>query len=686
MLMLTLGGLALKSNPKAGINKILFAFGVSTVLWMYCLYLGFFFATPADRELALLFFRLTFGFGSVTSALLAAFFYIFPNKKNGIPKFVQLILILGATAIFLLAVFTPFIYESIEIAQEQLIVEDKLGSLYAIFPIYFLGNYLLAIFFAIRQIRNQSGINKARVLLASIGLFTTFTFTILSHIILPIFNIYAFQLEAGILPIFILITSFYAITKYRFMDIKFNLFKTLQFIAAFGLAISAEYFAHIYLLSRIKIEPFFTATMDIIIIFSSLFLGHLLLQTKFCQQCFNVNSVDYFRKSAEKLSRQRASYKTINELNKDLQKTFCREIGISFARVIILNSTTKNHYPELVAHCHHHHQVLVTREIQFFYLERNKNCPYLLELSDLGEVCLPLFYHQDQLAGFFVLGQKSDSSLYTEEEITAIEKLSSYLNFEVSSTLYGSELRAEVKEKTSKLAAQNKKNKELVRQQSDFIAVVAHELRTPLTIALNYFDSFKESLSSEHPKDAELSVAESALENLQKLIQKIFNVQQYDLDKVKLHSEKIDLVGFLTAIYENFLPLVKAKKLDFVFEHNLPTKQNPLIEIDPVQMRQVVQNLIRNALQFEPKKIIRLILETENKNMLIKIIDDGLGIPELKKQQIFKKFQSNPALQGKGIGLGLYLCQKIIDLHKGQIWIEDTPGGGATFVVSLPLE
>jgi len=96
-----------------------------------------------------------------------------------------------------------------------------------------------------------------------------------------------------------------------------------------------------------------------------------------------------------------------------------------------------------------------------------------------------------------------------------------------------------------------------------------------------------------------------------------------------------------------------------------------------------MQNILTNAYKFTPENgKIRLSAQKYNRNILIKISDSGEGIPENFRKSIFEKFKTNGSA-GTGIGLGLYVCKKIIDLHKGKIWAENSELGGAAFCVEL---
>jgi two-component system OmpR family sensor kinase len=113
-----------------------------------------------------------------------------------------------------------------------------------------------------------------------------------------------------------------------------------------------------------------------------------------------------------------------------------------------------------------------------------------------------------------------------------------------------------------------------------------------------------------------------------------------------------------------------------------------LVTADSDQLRQVLNNLISNADRFNPTgQPIELKLDAGADKLLIRVVDHGEGIPDAVKERVFERFfrsDSSRARDTGGSGLGLAIAKAIVDSHSGRIWVEDTSGGGATFVVELP--
>jgi signal transduction histidine kinase len=214
--------------------------------------------------------------------------------------------------------------------------------------------------------------------------------------------------------------------------------------------------------------------------------------------------------------------------------------------------------------------------------------------------------------------------------------------------------------------------------------VTAHEFRTPLSVALFQIQDLLDSYEHSPEVNEDIKKVEIALGNLKDLTQKLFDVQKYDLNKMEYNPVKLDIVEYISDIYNGFKPSAAEKHIDLNFENHIKGKLP--IDLDAPQFRQVIHNLLNNALKFTPSKGGKIIIDlsSDSKKVFIRISDNGKGISEDEKKKIFEKFHAEKHSTAAGIGLGLYLCFKIVELHKGNIYVEDSPGGGASFIVELP--
>ena len=236
-----------------------------------------------------------------------------------------------------------------------------------------------------------------------------------------------------------------------------------------------------------------------------------------------------------------------------------------------------------------------------------------------------------------------------------------------------------------------KKNVELTKAnelKNQFIGMAAHDLRNPLNIILSYIEFMINDSKNLSIKKHEEFLREiySSSEFMLKLVEDILDVSKIESGKIELHFEKIDIVSLLkrNIRLNNFFAAKKRIKINF---NSSLTKK--IIEIDSKRMEQVFNNLIGNSIKysFQDSEINVGIYEEDN-SIIVSIKDTGLGIEEDMLNKIFDPFQTAkiPGTAGeKNSGLGLAIVKKIIDGHKGYIWVESKLGKGSEFFCKLPI-
>lgn len=682
----SIGFLALKQNYTSPINRSFFFFALGTTLWMVSLYLGFYFAAPETIELSNTFFRIAFAGGVVFIFSLTRFFYLYPNKTVSFPRIFEHLFLLASAVLFYVCTFTPLVYESVVILENGEL-SDILGKWYSLFLGYTFFNYGVEIFLSIKKIRKTRGLEQKKIILAFVGLFTFIFLVIMTNAILPLFDIIIFQAEAVSFSLLFLIPGYYSIQRYRFFDFSFVSLKIGRYIILISAFVVIDTVLLVLLETQINKEYSFYAH-----IFSGLTALFIFFKLEKIFPEFISSSFREFRYTLDQLKSSIYYCNNYSELLKKIETTFILRLHFSSVQLFLIREK-KNHIQIPIYYADHFSRsieqkklkVLVSEELK---LQKEKN--YLEKMKKLNaSICFPL-YLDTKLIGFFLLGNRSNKKSYSREEINELMKAKQFIELCFINILLQSDLKEEndlmkqlIHEKTKNLKKQNEKIKQLLNQQSDFIAVTAHEFRTPLNIALLQLEDTLDSYDHSSQVLEDMKVLENSLDKLKHLTQNLFDVQQYDLKKAKLHTKEIDIHAFVAEVFEEFKDMTAQKKIDLALDNRI--KSPVFMKIDELKIRQVLYNLLTNAQKFIPEqaKIIIRIKETP-KWVNISVIDNGPGISDKDKKRVFQKFQTNNTHMGMGIGLGLYLCKQIVDLHKGEITVSDTPGGGATFTISLP--
>lgn len=281
------------------------------------------------------------------------------------------------------------------------------------------------------------------------------------------------------------------------------------------------------------------------------------------------------------------------------------------------------------------------------------------------------------------------SSVVKEEKISLPEVLKileeSKENIIINKKL--TETSNELKEITAKLQIANQSLIEKDKQKDEFLDTVTHELRTPITAIraaseiLHDDDEIPEELKKQFLQNI---ISES--DRLNRLIDKILDLEKFETGKQTINPEVNNLVATIENCIEPLTQLIKNKNITIEFD----TKNRIDAYYDEDRIIQVVTNLLSNAIKFCPdnKGVIYINIETKDNEILTSVTDNGKGINSTDFEAIFEKFyQSNNQniKKPEGSGLGLAICKQIIEHHNGTIWVEPS-NVGATFCFTLPIK
>ena len=214
-----------------------------------------------------------------------------------------------------------------------------------------------------------------------------------------------------------------------------------------------------------------------------------------------------------------------------------------------------------------------------------------------------------------------------------------------------------------------------------FTSDVSHELRTPITVILTQAEYGKDSISSVEDAQKSFGIIEKEGQKMSKLVSQLLTLARMERGRQKLNIENINLSELLEIIIETQTLSAKTKNIKFV------TKIMPEIyaNIDEMMIMRVFTNLISNAISYGKQNgTVTVELFLQENRIVSKISDDGIGISEDKLDKIWLRFyQVDPSKNGDNSGLGLSMVKKIIELHKGEIFVESELGKGTTFTIIL---
>ncbi|MCI0606603.1 PAS domain S-box protein [bacterium] len=237
-------------------------------------------------------------------------------------------------------------------------------------------------------------------------------------------------------------------------------------------------------------------------------------------------------------------------------------------------------------------------------------------------------------------------------------------------------LEVKVRERTSDLMRSNK-------DLEQFAYAASHDLQEPLRMIYSYLqlleENYKGSLDPQGLRCVDIAV--DGAKRMQALIRDLLTYARLDSDGTP--HEATDFKKTVDIVLNDLSVVIQET------EAQVTSAFLPIVVANPIQMRVLFQNLISNAIKFrrqEENPRIRIFAETHGKDWLFGVEDNGIGIDAIDQERIFRIFQRlHERSRYPGTGIGLSICQKIVERHDGRIWAESRPGQGSTFFFTLPV-
>jgi len=242
--------------------------------------------------------------------------------------------------------------------------------------------------------------------------------------------------------------------------------------------------------------------------------------------------------------------------------------------------------------------------------------------------------------------------------------------------------------KTKELELANEKLKELDRAKTRFFANISHELRTPLSRITAPLDSFLQGDYGKMSKSNRYILAsmQRNADRLLRLINNLLDFSKIEARKMKLRVNACDMPELLSYCMANIESAAAHRGIDTVFND---MTRGLIAYVDKDLLEKAVFNLLANAIKFNRKGgSIELRLEAEEDRFWIRVRDTGIGIAEDMHAVIFERFgqaDTSSTRKYEGTGIGLALTKEIVDMHRGEIYVQSRPGEGATFTICLPV-
>lgn len=286
---------------------------------------------------------------------------------------------------------------------------------------------------------------------------------------------------------------------------------------------------------------------------------------------------------------------------------------------------------------------------------------------------------------------KADSALEQErelkksktEDVLKQERVSTDLNLSNERSCTDSEVESSSGRLSDEVAL-HLKTKASLTTRDEFLAIVSHDLRNPIgaisMCAQMALEDFGEIISPDLKKSLQM-IERNATTGL-RLISDILDMESIAMGQFQLQLKRTKVSSIIKEVCENFT--LMAREQSTQLEVGPMNFADELI-CDSERVKQIITNLVANAMKFTaPKGFVRIQATRIDNQIIVSVHDNGPGIPDSKKIQIFERFAQLGIHDRRGLGLGLYISNMLTEAHQGRMWVESEVGKGSHFYVSLP--
>ena len=289
---------------------------------------------------------------------------------------------------------------------------------------------------------------------------------------------------------------------------------------------------------------------------------------------------------------------------------------------------------------------------------------------------IPLTDEEDDRGGLFLILRDISSRKQREAEIN---RLNESLNIQVAERTH------ELDEKIKQLARANADLQNLDQTRTEFVSLVSHQLRAPLTNMSGAVENIRLSCGSQTPACTRmLEILDQQTTRLDRLVEGVLSTARIEAGELTFHPEPLSIHPLARQIVEQFRARQVGRMVRLTQRPGLP-----MAFADRDRVAEVTTNLLDNASKYSPPGTeIFVDLHADQDEITMSVRDQGPGVPPHDQKRIFEKFfrsDGSDSQTAYGYGLGLYVCSQLVKGMGGRIWVENHPGGGAVFSLTLPV-
>ncbi len=706
LLVFSLGLFVFFKNKKLTVNKIFALHSLVITIWLFGTFMMF--LSRENREAVIFWDRFIYIGVVFIPVILYHFSIAFCKIKNQ-----KKLLVLGYILSFVFLILSRTDYFVSDLFEYKWGVHTKAKFFHHVFLVYFVF-YVFLWFYNIYKYyqRITSPLIKQQTKYIFIAFLLLFTIGPMAYLPAYGIGIYPFAYISGL--VFTIILA-YAILKYRLMDIRVAVKRSTVF-TLLVIVISAAYVLAAFLLSWFVFGGTYTLQSQIyigLIVALLVAIGFRPFYDwlKQITDTFLFKGEYHPQKLIADISTFLSQTLELDKLINFLIQRIQQALRVDKVKVLLLGkkALADQEYCLVRFFEFKNKEPLILEELKRKQAEKDSDkqtqqAIQVLEKNDLALV-LPLLIQQ-KLIGLLTLSSKKSGDMFTQEDVQTLETIASQAAIAIENAHsyqkikdFSKTLQQEVDRQTKELKQANQELKKLDQAKSEFISMASHQLRTPVSVIKGICSMMKEGDIAKLPQEKQERFLEGLWQKslkLESIISDILNATEMTSSKYQVRKEQaksVDLNELIQEIVSDFKEIAKERKIQLKFVK--PKKKLPQIHGQKEYLREAISNLIDNAIKYTPstkgKKqgIVKIFLTKEKDYVMIKIKDNGIGIPEKEIPKLFNKFEraSNARdMYTDGSGLGLFIVKEIIQGHHGQVWAESELGKGSQFFIKLPIK
>jgi len=568
---------------------------------------------------------------------------------------------IGFIVFFLFSNFTPFLLQWVEYSEKIKSFSEIYGVLYPIVVCMYAILFPILGYVSYYKLKTLNNLDRLRLWYIVIWFLLFIAISLILTVFIPFFSSDSSQLYwERILPFSMLpftLSVFYTSYRYNFSDIKVYLNYINIFIGAFLLSIWWLILLRVFLVYFDEwFYNFWSIQSDLT--WFDIFL---------CVILFNIFYTILQRLNPDKnikevlwLAEEQAPFmKSIRSLNTLLEEKFRERLFVEKIQIVLCSDTNQvrkkffEENPSIDFYIH---------DIVFFEVNKKKQWIHEMHESVWSDEFLifPLRELWGSVQGFLNIGKKRFGDAYTSKEIKEFREFSYFVQLHLKYIETYKQIQDLTVSLDKRVDEKTIEYNTLLSKQKEFIAYIGHEIKNPITNTLFLADSLKSDVDALWDTEIrqDMMILQEELIKISSLVKHIFSTEKFDLDKVQLYTKYINVSDFLQSEIDAFQH--KFHNINFI--HAI--EKDLYYEIDETQFRQVVQNLVNNAIKFinskNPK--ISITLQKHQEELIFLVEDNGKGFDAIGISEVFWKYTTGES-SSIGLGMGLYLCKKIVELH-----------------------